>query len=835
MDNIGGYVARNCNFSRLNGALSDLFHDTKSSVSSTDGNHPACAPSDGRGQRRHEPLEMRPFCQGQTDEDDRTESIIAGPRDYVAEDMSPVRESDDPEIVPGSAFLPFLDALPLGRIVRQAASSRTDSLKGSQLHEEKSLFRVSTYGHPAAVEQGTRDPSAVMLLRMLANSSPVEGLSSGLSPDSSADLDECFAAKPKALQPEMLLADPSGVSPRCSSNLGDHGPAKTFWRTDEASRPDFYEVGVGNGEMPAYSVQRHQDSLLTRQYGNPSNMVQENGPNCDIQGRNPASGADDTRVFEAFMTRLEAANGRPEGATTRATCDEFEGFVTHFPRTKNIVPLSLPTSPRDQRIPHLVQHRFSDVTHDANRGTSTPVFGHSESETSSSFVVAAEKGAGAPHPHLMIHKVESPVAERLKEPKAFATGLVNISPGEFPGVETENHGTTSHTNAVFGRQQIFPGSAPLQVAFASSGVHGSVGCDGSACISGMLWGQRRSLAAPVQAGCSGKPPVPFVSNDSALASSHESSVAYRCRFPREGSNVSVSVLQAAHECEDEIGSPCSAGVSERPSSRTNGQPASGGGIRQNCTLRTSVQFSAGDRDFGNSTNILANSPASSACRRAYEGYHGMNMNPCGNFSRKEQHCCSALTPDLRSQYDKLNSEKDVPIPQPQVCSADLDRLRHDIPPDRSLTDEVRKLNKREPYSDGLAEKSPKSMEQASVVALLPGYAEDEFALVGDERVPTEEKSDPVAYPVSGATTDAGGAQHPNDCRPCAFFWGQGCHKGAACRFCHENHGPRKKKPMKDQKNLMIIARPDGKLEFIRCSLQEALKACSQAMCVHNAV
>ncbi|KEP64685.1 UNVERIFIED_CONTAM: hypothetical protein HHA_306510 [Hammondia hammondi] len=825
MDNIGEYVARNCHFSRLNGTQSDsFFHDVKYSVSSTDRYHPTCEPSDGRGQRRHEPPEMRPFRRGQTDEDARTESIIAGPRDYVAEDMSPVGERDDPEILPGPALLPFLDSLPLGRIVGQAASSRTGSLKGSQPHGEESLFRVSTCVHPVAVEQGAQDPSAVMLLRMLANSSPVEGLLSGVSPDSSTGLEECFAAKPKALQSEMFLADPSGASPRCSSNLGDHVPAKTFWRTDEASRPDFYEVGVGNGEMPAYSVQRHQDSLLTRQYGNPSNMVQETGPNCAIQGRTQASGADDMRVFEAFMTRLEAANGRSEGATTRASCEEFEGYMTDFPRTKNIGPLSLPTSPRDQRIPHLVQHRFSNVTHDANRGTS-PVDRHSESETRSGFVVAAEKGEGAPHPHLLLHKVDSPVTEQLQEPKAFATDLFNISQRDFPTEETENHGTTSQTNAVFGRQQIFPGPGPLQVTFASSGVRGSVGCDGSACSSGMLWGQRRSLAVPVQAGCSGKPLVPFVRNDSASASSHESSVAHRCRFPREGSN--VSVLQTAHECGDEIGSPCSAGVSERPSSRKNGQPASGGGIGQSCTLRTSVQFSAGNRDFGNSTNILANSPASSACRLAYEGFHGMNMNHCGNFSRKEQHCCSALAPGLGGQYDKLYSEKDVPILQPQMCSADLDSLRHDIlSPDRSLTDEVWKLNKREPYGDGLDEKSPKSMEQASDVARLAGYAEDEFALVGDGRVPTEEKSDLVAYPVSGATKDAGGAQHPNDCRPCAFFWGQGCHKGAACRFCHENHGPRKKKPMKDQKNLMIIARPDGKLEFIRCSLQEALKACS---------
>jgi len=69
----------------------------------------------------------------------------------------------------------------------------------------------------------------------------------------------------------------------------------------------------------------------------------------------------------------------------------------------------------------------------------------------------------------------------------------------------------------------------------------------------------------------------------------------------------------------------------------------------------------------------------------------------------------------------------------------------------------------------------------------------------------------------------GSAQHPNECRPCAFFWTKGCINGPECRFCHEWHPPKKKKPMKEQKNLMIIARPDGKIEFMRCTVYEAMR------------
>lgn len=65
--------------------------------------------------------------------------------------------------------------------------------------------------------------------------------------------------------------------------------------------------------------------------------------------------------------------------------------------------------------------------------------------------------------------------------------------------------------------------------------------------------------------------------------------------------------------------------------------------------------------------------------------------------------------------------------------------------------------------------------------------------------------------------------HPVSCKPCAFYWTKGCVNGDACQFCHQQHTPKKKKPMKDQKNLMIIARPDGRMEYLRCTVEEALK------------
>ncbi|KAH0480631.1 MAG: hypothetical protein KVP17_001814 [Porospora cf. gigantea B] len=72
-------------------------------------------------------------------------------------------------------------------------------------------------------------------------------------------------------------------------------------------------------------------------------------------------------------------------------------------------------------------------------------------------------------------------------------------------------------------------------------------------------------------------------------------------------------------------------------------------------------------------------------------------------------------------------------------------------------------------------------------------------------------------------SSVGAKDHPHGCRPCAFYHTKGCLNGKNCTFCHDWHAPKKKKPMKEQKNLMIIARPDGKIEFMRCSIQEALR------------
>eukprot|EP01054_Gregarina_sp_Poly1_P010822 Gregarina_sp_Poly_1__10821@NODE_835_length_6073_cov_244_613387_g603_i0_p1_GENE_NODE_835_length_6073_cov_244_613387_g603_i0NODE_835_length_6073_cov_244_613387_g603_i0_p1_ORF_typecomplete_len507_score55_22Torus/PF16131_5/0_0036zfCCCH_3/PF15663_5/0_0073zfCCCH_4/PF18044_1/1zfCCCH/PF00642_24/2_6_NODE_835_length_6073_cov_244_613387_g603_i023643884 len=71
--------------------------------------------------------------------------------------------------------------------------------------------------------------------------------------------------------------------------------------------------------------------------------------------------------------------------------------------------------------------------------------------------------------------------------------------------------------------------------------------------------------------------------------------------------------------------------------------------------------------------------------------------------------------------------------------------------------------------------------------------------------------------------DEASGGHPNSCKPCAFFWSKGCLNGDKCRFCHEWHAPKKKKPMKDQKNLMIIAREDGRIAFLRCAIEDALR------------
>eukprot|EP01057_Protomagalhaensia_wolfi_P005615 Protomagalhaensia_wolfi_Nauph_80__5614@NODE_63_length_4088_cov_50_951840_g52_i0_p1_GENE_NODE_63_length_4088_cov_50_951840_g52_i0NODE_63_length_4088_cov_50_951840_g52_i0_p1_ORF_typecomplete_len432_score57_36Torus/PF16131_5/0_0075zfCCCH_3/PF15663_5/0_015zfCCCH_4/PF18044_1/1_6_NODE_63_length_4088_cov_50_951840_g52_i027174012 len=75
--------------------------------------------------------------------------------------------------------------------------------------------------------------------------------------------------------------------------------------------------------------------------------------------------------------------------------------------------------------------------------------------------------------------------------------------------------------------------------------------------------------------------------------------------------------------------------------------------------------------------------------------------------------------------------------------------------------------------------------------------------------------------VKADDTASGG--HPNSCKPCAFYWSKGCLNGENCRFCHEWHAPKKKKPMKDQKNLMIIAREDGRIAFLRCAIEDALR------------
>ncbi|CEM27668.1 unnamed protein product [Vitrella brassicaformis CCMP3155] len=70
----------------------------------------------------------------------------------------------------------------------------------------------------------------------------------------------------------------------------------------------------------------------------------------------------------------------------------------------------------------------------------------------------------------------------------------------------------------------------------------------------------------------------------------------------------------------------------------------------------------------------------------------------------------------------------------------------------------------------------------------------------------------------------GSVDHPRGCRPCMFYWSpKGCMNGLECPYCHMYHPNKKRKPVKEQRNLMIIARPDGKVEYIRCSLEEALR------------
>ena len=78
-------------------------------------------------------------------------------------------------------------------------------------------------------------------------------------------------------------------------------------------------------------------------------------------------------------------------------------------------------------------------------------------------------------------------------------------------------------------------------------------------------------------------------------------------------------------------------------------------------------------------------------------------------------------------------------------------------------------------------------------------------------------SDKQDTPASASTSG-----HPSACKPCAFFWGKGCLNAEKCQFCHEAHPAKKKKPMRLQKNLMIIARPGVKLRFLRCSYEQAL-------------
>lgn len=67
---------------------------------------------------------------------------------------------------------------------------------------------------------------------------------------------------------------------------------------------------------------------------------------------------------------------------------------------------------------------------------------------------------------------------------------------------------------------------------------------------------------------------------------------------------------------------------------------------------------------------------------------------------------------------------------------------------------------------------------------------------------------------------AGASLHPHACKPCAFFWNKGCLNGDDCNFCHSWHPPKRKKPMKEQKNLMIVAKPEGRITFIRCTIDE---------------
>ncbi|CBZ51409.1 conserved hypothetical protein [Neospora caninum Liverpool] len=832
LDNMNGSVSFSFHCSPIHGSDSNSLLGSKYSLSSTGRNRPSCVRSHCGEQRGpYKAVEMDAFSlRGQNGvEADRTESKTARRAcDYVAEQSSPrVGDQDTAENSSAPPFLSCSDALSLGRAVGPAAWSMPVSQKRThQIHAEEKRFQESADDATAPVEHGASDPSAPTLLRLGANSShfigPLPGALTGLER-------ERWAAQ--STTSEMFMAGCIALASQCGSKPGPHEPvaSASFLRSDASPRLAFQEPGAGSGEAPAYSSQKQSGSIPNCEYECRSNLLVQKDQTCGIRVGSDAS-AGERRVLKAFISLLDAGHQLPEEATARTTCGNFQGHGTAVPPEKR-VPLPPPVLPRVQRYERRPQHRVSGCVPDASLGMATPRNRTTQSETKGDLIVAVENGEVATRSVAGGGKWGAAAVARLNEATPLVPGPTSFPLGRT-AIEGHENLRKANPTTVCGTRQMFHAQGTLQGAFAASVVHGSEGgCDGITFSSGIACGQRRAVARPVQTNCSGQPRGTSITSVSAALGHFESPPSrVLCRFPPQDSITPVFLCQTPlPACREEIESPCTAGAAGRPSFGKNGEPAAGGGIRASCALPRAVHSSASNRDSDRPRQILAKDPASSTCSRSHEG-HGSNAKLRGGICSQTPGR-SALAPGFGDAGGEVYPEKEAPLPPSHRSSACVNAIpfrRDSFPLDRSFMDAARDRNNIQ--AEGIGESlafsdSDPTMAQSSAATRLLGPPEKDFFRVGEECAP--QKGTAASDAAGGATKGfLGSAQHPHDCRPCAFFWGKGCHKGFACRFCHEEHGPRKKKPMKDQKNLMIIARPDGKLEFIRCSLKEALKACS---------
>ncbi|PFH32532.1 hypothetical protein BESB_018500 [Besnoitia besnoiti] len=625
--------------------------------------------------------------------------------------------------------------------------------------------------------------------------------------------------------------------------------AGAAWFSGNSSRPDCQATGPGTGETLGCSLQRQRDGGNRRNCVGGSDSLELGAGEAPCLHIMPTAHATNSEAADALTSLFSTLKvERPQGAETRRSdCTGNHGRA--FPQAGSGDAPSPTTLSRCPRVQPRVHRRLPRCTRSPREDVSIPSSSrHSESEDSAN---AAATGKGGRRQYVGLDTRWEARVGGGNESKPGAAEPSKI-PRKETSLDEEEFGATGSTEAGLNRRQ--NGAALTALNGASSDADNR-----RASESGTIRAQRGGGSPPVQSGVS-RPSVKSAEGGNASARDATGACAVRQagvplprknssggqlgdRFSRDGNCINCETSDRA-KCVAPFGTLC--GTLDAQGTNE---------IFSHAAVSAANGFNAASWVAPELASLL---PLTRATLSRLQGSHcSGQQSQCSTQREKDgggggSRACKQSAVDEGAAQDEAADGVRLAAGKSDAvegqCRQDSKRLALQSSPGCV---EVAPIRPRQEHSkpgrprkddmwrwgDGDAEEihgepavSEANLDAGARAEVTSGLRQPCLFLTEERRGSTGDSGSAsdigAPEPVRTPAKNLGSVHHPKDCRPCAFVWGKGCHNGWACKFCHEEHGPRKKKPMKDQKNLMIIARPDGKLEFIRCSLKEALKACS---------